>query len=175
MSPSSLCINVKSASLNKLLRLMSPPVGVFFNQASILVPVWATSSVWGVSVWTCRWMRMFPQHFFTKDPYLWTMLCLCCKLALPTTPLCELIFLFLMNHVQVWLKWIGNHCCHHVWDFILFRIYIFQISIVSFDISLLFTLFIFFFLHELWKIFLHFNPEFKHLLWGNCFFLFCHS
>lgn len=70
-----------------------------YQRASIWIPVWVTPRVWGVSVWTYPSMRMFLQHFFTKDPYLWTMLCLCCKLALPTTQLCELISFFLMNHM----------------------------------------------------------------------------
>lgn len=90
---SGLCINVKSVSFFKK---ASPGWCLYlwprvYYRAYIWIPVWAASSVWGVSVWTCPSMRMFLQHFFTKDPYLWTMLCLCCKLALPTTQLCELI------------------------------------------------------------------------------------
>lgn len=62
---------------------------------SVSIPIWAMSSMSGVSVRTCWWsMRMLPQHFFAKDRYLWTMLCLCCKLALPTTRKTWTHFLF---------------------------------------------------------------------------------
>lgn len=62
------------------------------------IPVWAMSSMLDVSVRTCWWsMRMLPQHFFAKDRYLWSMLCLCCKLALPTTRKRELISFFMYH------------------------------------------------------------------------------
>lgn len=78
-------------------------------------------------------------------------------------------FLFLNeSYVQVWLKWIGKHCCHHVlWDFVLFcNIFIFSwspLSVLIFHCNVPYLIFNFF-LHKLWKIFLHFNPELKR--WG---------
>lgn len=106
---------------------------------SVSVPVWAMSSMLGVSVRTC-WgsMRMSPQHFSAKDRYLWTMLCLCCKLALPTTRKRELISFFfycIISASLILVDWISLLilCCMR-FHLVLYHIYIFQISIVSFDI-----------------------------------------
>lgn len=122
---------------------------------SVFSPVWAMWSMLGVTVRKRWWsLRMSPQHFFAKDLYLWTMLCLCCKLALPTTkPWTD--FLFLMYHKRKpdssGLNIIADNV---VWDFILFCIYIFQITIVSFDNLILYFSFVLFnFLHKLWKQF----------------------
>lgn len=111
----------------------------------------AMPSMLHVSVRTCRWsMRMFPQHFFAKDRYLWTMLCLCCKLALPTKYVNWFPFLCIISANMIQVDWISLLilCCMR-FHCVLYHIYI---SIVSFDILIYFFV-LFNFLHKLWKQF----------------------
>lgn len=90
--------SAKQAPSDWCVSLWTCNVHEWLCHVSVSIPVWAMSSMLGVSVRAC-WgsMRMSPQHFFAKDRYLWTMLCLCCKLALPTTRKRELISFFMYN------------------------------------------------------------------------------
>lgn len=108
-----------------------------FDTFLVSICVWAMSSMLDVSVRMFWWlMRMLPQHLFAKDRYLWSMLCLCCKLALPTTWNRELISFFFFNKCKPdssGLNIIADTICMR-FHLVLYHIYIFQVFIVSFDI-----------------------------------------
>lgn len=120
------------------------------------------------SVWTC-WcsMRMFPQHFFTKDRYLWTMLCLCCKLALPTTRKRELISFFMYHKCKPdssGLNIIADAMLYEISSCPVLYLYFPDFHCQFWYFTIIFTFLVLFnFVHKLWKIILHFNPERKYL------------
>lgn len=133
------------------------------------------SSMSGVSVRTCRWsMRMSPQHFFAKDRYLWTMLCLCCKLALPTTRKNVNWFPFLMYHKckpdSSGLNIIADTTLYEISSCSVLYLYFPDLhcqfwyfnSIFLYSFFLLLSYLIFYFTQAV-KTILHFNPEREHL------------